>query len=176
MLRVRVILPPFAACKDGAPTMFESTALRDTVAIGSLSSLGLLAGMMLGIFIAGYAARGLPEESWTLRFQLENRLFTKTMPPSLMLPLLGLIASVPLTRDAVRLLFAVAAVLTAIVLVITIALEVPINRQVASWTAGTAPANWAAVRDRWLWNHLARTVAGVVATVCAATALSELHA
>jgi hypothetical protein len=40
--------------------MFESTATRDTVAIVSLSALGLLAGMMLGIFIAGYAARGLP--------------------------------------------------------------------------------------------------------------------
>jgi hypothetical protein len=73
-------------------------------------------------------------------------------------------------------LFEVAAVLTAIVLVITVALEVPINRQVASWTAGAAPANWAAVRDRWLWNHLARTVAGVLAAVCAATGLSELHA
>jgi hypothetical protein len=61
--------------------------------------------MMLGIIIAGYAARGLPEESWTLRFQLENRLFTKTMLPSLMLPLIGLVASVALTRDAVRSLF-----------------------------------------------------------------------
>jgi hypothetical protein len=156
--------------------LFESTAIRDIVAIVTLTALGLLAGMMLGILIAGYAARGLPEESWTLRFQLENRLFTKTMPPSLMLPLLGLIALVPLTRDAVRYLFAVAAVLTAIVLVVTIALEVPINRQVASWTAGAAPANWAAVRNRWLWNHLIRTVAGVLAVVCAATALSELHA
>ena len=155
--------------------MFESTAIRDTVAIVSLSALGLLAGMMLAIFIAGYAARGLPEESWTRRFQIENRLFTKTMPPSLMLPLLGLIASVPLTRDAVRSLFAVAAVLTALVLVITFALEVPINRQVASWMAGAAPANWAAVRDCWLWNHLARTIVGVLAFLCAAAALSELH-
>jgi hypothetical protein len=156
--------------------MSESTAMRDTVAIVSLLASGLLAGMMLGIFIAGYAARGLPEESWTRRFQLENRLFTKTMPPLLMLPLLGLIASVPLTRDSVRSLFAVAAILTTIVLVITIALEVPINRQVAAWTAGAAPVNWTAVRDRWLWHHLARTVVGVVAFLCAAAALSELHA
>jgi hypothetical protein len=156
--------------------MFETTAIRDTVAIVSLTALGLLAGMMLGIFIAGYAARGLPEESWTRRFQIENRLFTKTMPPSLMLPLLGLIASVLLTRDAVRSLFAAAAALTAIVLVITIALEVPINRQVASWTAGAAPADWTAVRDRWLRSHLARTVVGGLALLCAAAALSELHA
>jgi peptidoglycan biosynthesis protein MviN/MurJ (putative lipid II flippase) len=52
--------------------MFESTAMRDTVAIVSLSALGLLAGMMLGIFIVGYAARGLPEESWTRRFQMSS--------------------------------------------------------------------------------------------------------
>ena len=155
--------------------MLESTAIRDTVAMVSLAALGLLAGMMLGILIAGYAARGLPEESWTLRFQIENRLFTKTMPPSLMLPLLGLMALVPLTHDAVRSWFAVAAVLTAIVLIITIALEVPINRRVASWSAGAAPANWTAVRDRWLWYHLARTVVGVLAFLCAAAALSELH-
>ena len=155
--------------------MLQSTAIRDTVAMVSLAALGLLAGMMLGILIAGYAARGLPEESWTLRFQIENRLFTKTMPPALMLPLLGLIASVPLTRDAVRSLLAVAAVLTAIVLAITIALEVPINRRVASWSAGAAPANWTAVRDRWLWYHLARTVVGLLAFLCAAAALSELH-
>jgi len=155
--------------------MLESTAIRDTVAMVSLAALGLLAGMMLGILIAGYAARGLPEESWTRRFQIENRLFTKTMPPSLMLPLLGLMALVPLTHDAVRSWFAVAAVLTAIVLIITIALEVPINRRVASWSAGAAPANWTAVRDRWLWYHLARTVVGVLAFLCAAAALSELH-
>jgi hypothetical protein len=91
-------------------------------------------------------------------------------------PPTGLMASVPLTRDAARSFFAVAAVLTAIVLVITIALAVPINRHVASWTAGAAPANSAAVRDRWLRNHLARTVVGVLAFLCAATALSELHA
>jgi hypothetical protein len=155
--------------------MLQSTAIRDTVAMVSLAALGLLAGMMLGILIAGYAARGLPEESWTLRFQIENRLFTKTMPPSLMLPLLGLMALLPLTHDAVRSWFAVAAVLTAIVLIITIALEVPINRRVASWSAGAAPANWTAVRDRWLWYHLARTVVGLLAFLCAAAALSELH-
>ena len=155
--------------------MLQSTAIRDTVAMVSLAALGLLAGMMLGILIAGYAARGLPEESWTRRFQIENRLFTKTMPPSLMLPLLGLMALLPLTHDAVRSWFAVAAVLTAIVLIITIALEVPINRRVASWSAGAAPANWTAVRDRWLWYHLARTVVGLLAFLCAAAALSELH-
>lgn len=92
-----------------------------------------------------------------------------------MLPLLGLMALVPLTHDAVRSWFAVAAVLTAIVLIITIALEVPINRRVASWSAGAAPANWTAVRDRWLWYHLARTVVGTLAFLCAAAALSALH-
>ena len=54
--------------------MAESATTRDFVAIVSLSALGLLAGMMLGIVIAGYAARGLPEESWTRRFQLEEPL------------------------------------------------------------------------------------------------------
>jgi len=50
---------------------------------------GLISGRMLAIWIANWAARELPEMSWTLRFQVENKLFTKTMPPSLMGPMVG---------------------------------------------------------------------------------------
>jgi hypothetical protein len=53
----------------------------------------LLAGQMLAIAIANHAARSLPERSLTLRFQAENKLFNKTMPASLLLPLFGLIGS-----------------------------------------------------------------------------------
>jgi uncharacterized membrane protein len=132
--------------------------------------------MMLGILIAGYAARGLPSQCWVLRFQLENRLYTKTMPPSLILPLIGLLVSASLARGSVRLLFAVAATLTVIVLIITMALEVPINSEIASWTAGAAPDGWTDLRDRWLWIHLVRTVVGMLAFVCATIGVSELRA
>jgi hypothetical protein len=43
--------------------------------------VGLVAGLLLGTGMAAWTARGLPESSWTMRFQLEDALFAKTMPP-----------------------------------------------------------------------------------------------
>jgi hypothetical protein len=53
---------------------------------------GLISGQMLAIALANQAAQTLPEKIWTLRFQVENALFSKTMPAFLLLPLLGLVA------------------------------------------------------------------------------------
>jgi hypothetical protein len=92
----------------------------------------LLAGQMLAIGIANRAARSLLETSWTLCFRAENRLFTKTLPASLLLALFGLIGSVTLTVSAQRGMFSAAVILEVVVLVILMAIEVPINKQVAS--------------------------------------------
>ena len=52
-------------------------------------------------------------------------------------------------------------------IVLTLVFEVPINKQLAVWTPTEVPANWAALRDRWVMFHFARTAAGVVAFVLA---------
>ena len=121
-----------------------------TSAVTTISVIlgGLMAGQMLAIALANHAARKLPETSWTLRFQVEDKLFTKTMPLSLLLPLFGLICSAILTLSTQRALFSAAGALEVIVLVITMTVEVPINTQVQSWQAGSAPPTWMAVRDR----------------------------
>jgi hypothetical protein len=49
------------------------------VAAISVILSGLIAGQMLAIAVANHAARRLPETSWALRFQVEDKLFTKTM-------------------------------------------------------------------------------------------------
>jgi uncharacterized membrane protein len=77
-----------------------------------------------------------------------------------------------LSHGSGRRYFAVAAFLMIVVLAITIGFEVPINKQVHSWTAGAAPANWDALRDRWLWNHLYRTITAVLALVSATIGLA----
>jgi hypothetical protein len=69
----------------------SSVTVIHAVAIFSVFAVGLIAGQMLAIGIANYAARGLPETSWTLRFQSENDLFAKTMPPFLITPAIGLV-------------------------------------------------------------------------------------
>jgi len=131
-----------------------------TVTVASVILAGLIAGQMLAIALANQAALSLPETSWTLRFQAENKLFTKTMPPFLLLPLVGLIGSAFLTESIPRILFSASCALEVIVLVITMMIEVPINTQVDSWTAGSAPTTWIATRDRWLRFHWLRTAAG----------------
>jgi uncharacterized membrane protein len=144
-----------------------------TSAITAISALlsGLIAGQMLAIALANHAARELPETTWTLRFQVEDKLFTKTMPLSLLLPLFGLICSAFLTLSTQRGMFSAAGALEVVVLVITMTVEVPINTQVQSWQAGSAPRTWMAIRDRWLRYHWLRTVVGVCSFACAAIGL-----
>jgi hypothetical protein len=108
-----------------------------TSAITAISALlsGLIAGQMLAIALANHAARELPETTWTLRFQVEDKLFTKTMPLSLLLPLFGLICSAFLTLSTQRGFFSAAGALEVIVLVITMTVEVP-NQYTSSVLAG----------------------------------------
>jgi hypothetical protein len=64
------------------------------LAISAVVLSGLISGHMLAISLANQAARTLPEKIWTLRFQVENAVFSKTMLAFLLLPLLGLVALV----------------------------------------------------------------------------------
>jgi uncharacterized membrane protein len=51
----------------------------------------------------------------------------------------------------------VSLVLFILALVITLAVEVPIDNQIASWTPETIPAAWQAIRDKWERFHTMRT-------------------
>jgi hypothetical protein len=50
-------------------------------------------------------------------------------------------------------------------LVVTLAVEVPIDNQVKVWTVATLPADWQAVRDRSEFYHALRTFVSIVALV-----------
>jgi uncharacterized membrane protein len=47
-------------------------------------------------------------------------------------------------------------------LIVTTAIEVPIVTTIRDWTATTMPANWRALRDRWVSFHLLRVIPGIV--------------
>jgi Domain of unknown function (DUF1772) len=132
---------------------------------------GLLAGQMLAIGLANLANRVQPEAEWTRRFQVENGLFTKTMPVALMGPLLASVICCFLADGPGRALFIAATAMMSVVLAITLTANVPINNQVASWKVGAAPVTWARVRDRWLAFHWARTAIGLVSFVLAVAGL-----
>ncbi len=57
------------------------------------------------------------------------------------------------------------------VTVTTLMFNVPINRTVDTWSKGSAPANFAAVRDRWDRFHALRTFTSFVAFAAFAAAL-----
>jgi uncharacterized membrane protein len=134
---------------------------------------GIVAGSMFGAGLSLYSSRKLPEAAWTRRFQLEDSLFAKVMPPLSQAQLLCLVVSLFLTHGTSQVVWGVATVLSVAVLAISIGLEVPLNKEIQLWTPGAAPAEWMTIRDRWLWNHLYRAIAAVSAFVCVAVATSR---
>jgi uncharacterized membrane protein len=64
-------------------------------------------------------------------------------------------------------MFTVAAfALMVVALIITLAVNVPIDRQILSWTTGTLPPDWSAIRDRWEFYHGLRTLISLFALAC----------
>jgi hypothetical protein len=49
----------------------------------------------------------------------------------------------------------------AVALLVTVVTEVPIVKQIESWTPATLPAGWERLRDRWASFHLVRVAAGI---------------
>jgi uncharacterized membrane protein len=48
-----------------------------------------------------------------------------------------------------------------VALLVTMIVEVPIVKQIVTWTPGTLPDNWQQLRDRWGSFHIIRVVAGI---------------
>jgi len=145
--------------------------LRNGITLIATFGVGILAGILVGTGLTGYTAKGLPEISWTLHFQLEDRLFAKTMPPLMLGTALALGAACVFSHGTSRLMLGTAVICLLLVLVITVGFEVPLNKQIQSWTAGSAPAEWTRIRDLWLQRHLLRTISCTAAFVCTLLAL-----
>jgi uncharacterized membrane protein len=52
-------------------------------------------------------------------------------------------------------------ILFVVSLVVTVVIEVPIAKQIKSWTISTLPGNWQQLRDRWASIHISRVAAGI---------------
>ena len=61
------------------------------------------------------------------------------------------------------------------VIAVTLAVEVPIDNQIKTWTASTLPSDWTQIRARWADFHTLRTflslAAGLAAVVAAALSI-----
>jgi uncharacterized membrane protein len=149
-------------------------AVRLISAMLAVVAVGLLAGIMLGTGMGQYAGRNLPEANWTLEHQSADALFRKVMPVFFNATAILLIAASALSRSGSRWMFGAAALLIVLSIVITVRVEIPLNRTIASWTPGVAPPDWGMLRDRWLWNHWTRTMTSIVAFLCATAGLAKM--
>ena len=52
-------------------------------------------------------------------------------------------------------------------LVITLAVEVPIDNQIETWTVATLPGDWRSIQARWELWHTTRTFSSIAAVVAA---------
>jgi uncharacterized membrane protein len=52
-------------------------------------------------------------------------------------------------------------------LVITLAVEVPIDNRIETWTAATLPGDWRSIQSRWELFHTIRTFLSIAAVVAA---------
>lgn len=69
-------------------------------------------------------------------------------------------------RDRPSFYFYIASfILMVIALVITVAVEVPIDNQIKTWTPETLPENWTALRSRWSMFHTLRTFTSILGFV-----------
>ncbi len=141
--------------------------IRNSASLIATLGVGLLAGILVGTGMAQSTARALPAAAWILRFQLEDNLFAKVMPPVMLSTLLALAAATALSQGTARRMFLASLVFTAAVLVVTIGFEVPLNKQIQSWTAAAPPPQWEQTRDLWLQRHVLRTIAATLAFVAA---------
>ena len=53
-----------------------------------------------------------------------------------------------------------------VAMIITLTVNVPIDRQIQSWTTTTLPVDWSAIRDRWEFYHALRTFVSLMALAC----------
>jgi uncharacterized membrane protein len=52
-----------------------------------------------------------------------------------------------------------------VALLVTVLIEVPIVKQIETWTASTLPGNWEQLRDRWGAFHVVRVIAALAGLV-----------
>jgi uncharacterized membrane protein len=94
------------------------------------------------------------------------------VPMAILLPLALLSALVTLTllwpeRSAAFWWLAAGFALMVAALVLTLAVEVPIDNQIQDWTAATLPGDWRSIQARWELFHTIRTFLSIAAVIAA---------
>ena len=142
----------------GSPILAYATLVVD----------GLVSGIFIGSALVEHAARVLPFGHWTAYRQAKERVFGAVMPP-LMVVAIALPGVAALTSSN-GLLYAAAVALLLAALLVTVAVHLPLNRQVMGYAVEAPPADWVAVRQRWQRGNWVRTMFAIAGFACCAAA------
>lgn len=83
------------------------------------------------------------------------------MPLTLLFMLLAILLSRGVNRDSFY-FYCAAFLLTVITLIVTVAVEVPIDNKIKTWTADAVPSDWKLLRQKWNQFHTARTFTSIL--------------
>jgi uncharacterized membrane protein len=143
----------------------------------ALVSTGLIAGIFLG-HRAGVsrASTRLTPGSFIQLQQIIHQIFERMMPPLVLAAVLGTLAWTVLLRthgSVVAFWLLVAASLSLLVAAsLTRTVNIPINRQLMTWSSAAPPPDFAQIWGRWERIHSIRTVLALIALVCQTLALA----
>jgi uncharacterized membrane protein len=86
------------------------------------------------------------------------------MPATLFFMLIAVLLSRRRNRSSFY-LYIISFLLMVTTLIITVAVEVPIDNQIKTWTETTVPSNWESLRQRWNIFHTIRTFTSIASLV-----------
>jgi uncharacterized membrane protein len=134
----------------------------------------LVAGIFFGPWVAlSGSVSNFKPEVW---LAIVNRFNSNLFPVmSVLMPgaLLSIGPVLFITYNGQRSTFflnAIAVVLSAVALLVTVLFQMPLVKQMRGWTVATLPHNWEQIRDRWEAFHAVRVVASVAGLVMMLTA------
>lgn len=82
------------------------------------------------------------------------------MPATLLLMLITVLLSRQINKYSFY-LYGISFLLMVITLIITVAVEVPIDNQIKTWTDTSVPGNWESIRQKWDMFHTLRTFTSI---------------
>ncbi len=143
----------------------EVYAMRGTltvpVCVLAVFLVGSIAGLLVGTAIEQKTLEVLEADAWVQARHSTDAVFSRVLPWWWNASLLLLFFAAYLRAGNARWMFLVAGSLLLAGIVITLVVEVPINKQVVRWQPGDVPAEWTSLRDRWWRFHVVRSAMGV---------------
>jgi hypothetical protein len=133
-----------------------------------LALLGIVAGIYVAGLIHDHRISDLSASQYMAMHQMRDKTFARVMPVMALATLVLVTASAALVIDPGLPRIAAACTIALLVVdtMLTVARQLPLNRQIQSWTEATIPANWTNIRDRWAAQHRTRALLGVTAFAC----------